>query len=260
MTVIPKLRCVVLEDEDDIRNWLVSNLTFFPALEIVGDAATLDDAFALIVQQKPDAAFMDIRMIGGDAFSLMSRLQSRGVPLPYLVITTGYPEDFLKSFNNFQSYIVHYIEKPFLEAWEDKFQHAVDSLMARKMKDTDQAHAAQNTSVLEDHLFVMSRGSYVRVDFDNIAYLEAAGGGETIIVTDTGTLQADVTLAKCLDILPEDRFARISRANIANVRRIMVINREERTVEVRCDSRNKSLGVGDAYYADLLKRVNKMKT
>ncbi len=259
MTVIPKLRCVVLEDEDEIRNWLVSNLAIFPALEIVGDAATLDDAFALIVQQKPDAAFMDIRMIGGDAFSLMSRLQSRGVPLPNLVITTGYPEDFLKSFNDFQSYIVHYIEKPFLEAWEDKFQHAVDALMARKMKDVDQAHAA-HSSVQEDHLFVMSRGSYVRVDFDNIAYLEAAGGGETIIVTDTGNLQADITLTKCLDILPSELFTRISRNNITNIKRIMVINREERTIEVRCGVKNKSLGIGDAYYADLLRRVNKVKT
>ena len=57
------LRTVVLEDEDDNRNWLVKKLKQFSELEIVGEAATIDEAFQLIIQTKPDAAFMDIQLI-----------------------------------------------------------------------------------------------------------------------------------------------------------------------------------------------------
>lgn len=259
MNPLLHLRCVVLEDEDEIRQWLVKSLGTFPQLDIVGEAATLDDAYILIARERPEAAFMDIQMIGGDAFTLMGRLQSQGFKLPYLVVTTGYPEGFLKSYNQFQGQIVYYMEKPFLDNWEVKFQLAIDALQARKMKDALLETESNIVTIEEDHFFITSKGSYIRVDYDSIAYLEAAGGGETIIVTDNGNVQADITLAKCLDLLPPDRFTRISRNNIANIKRIMVINREERTVEVRCSSKNKSLGIGDAYYADLLKRVNKTK-
>ncbi|MBK8564424.1 MAG: hypothetical protein IPN76_14080 [Saprospiraceae bacterium] len=85
-----KLRCIVLEDEDDIRNWLVKKLQQFPELEFVGEAATIDEAFRLIASTKPDAAFMDVKLIGGDAFTLLSRFQANGLLIPYIVMATGY--------------------------------------------------------------------------------------------------------------------------------------------------------------------------
>mgnify|MGYP001002185608 FL=1 len=42
-----KLRTVILEDEDDNRNWLVKKLAQYPELELVGEASSLDEAFSL---------------------------------------------------------------------------------------------------------------------------------------------------------------------------------------------------------------------
>jgi two-component system LytT family response regulator len=258
-----KLSCVILEDEDDVREWLVKKLRQFPELEVVGEAATLDEAFMLIATAKPEAAFMDVQMIGGDAFTLLSRLQAHGLPIPYIVMATGYPEYVMTALNDYRRYVVQYLVKPFAENWQEKFRKAIDALLAAKMSDSfapAAQPAAPTTGAAAEpalrHVFIQNRGNLLRLDFDKIAYLEAAGGGEVIVVEDSGQKQVDLTLSRFLEILPPEEFLRISKSNVVNTGRILKINREDRTVEIQCQPKNKALGVGDAYYPELMKRLH----
>ncbi len=252
-----QLRTVVLEDEDDNRNWIVKKLGQFPEIELVGEAATLDEAFQLIAQKRPDAAFMDIRLIGGDVFTLLQRLQDNGIPIPYIVMTTGYPEYVMNALNDYRRFVVQYLVKPFVEDWQKKLRKSIDALMAAKMNDALPPSEPQNPDVQPKlhSIFINNRGALLRLDFDKIAYLEAAGGGETFVVLDADTHQLDLTLAKFLELLPEDRFLRISKNNIINIDRILRVNREERTVDVEQGAKQKSLGVGDSFYAELIKNL-----
>ena len=250
-----KLRCIVLEDEDDNRDWLLKKLAGYPELEIVGWGATLDESYALIAQTKPDAAFMDIQLIGGDAFMLLNRLQMNGLPIPYIVMTTGYPEYVMTALNDYRRFVVQYLVKPFVENWQTKLRKAVDALLAAKMNDslTLAQPATGAAAPAPASVFINNRGSLLRLDFDKIAYLEAAGQGETFIVTDTETCKVDMTLNKCLELLPAGHFQRVSRTNIVNTAKIVRINRDDRTVDLTCGGKNKTVGVGDAYYSELLK-------
>lgn len=257
------LRCVVLEDEDDIRNWILKKLEEYPEIEVVGDAATIDDAYRLIASTRPDVAFMDVQLIGGDAFKLLSRLQSNGLPIPYIVMATGYPEYVMTALNDYRRYVVQYLLKPFVENWKDKFRKAIDALMAAKMKDAippvQTSSVAQQGSneppqTKETSTFLQNKGSLLRLDYKNISYLEAAGGGESIIVRDEGNIQVDKTLNKMTEILP-DNFFRVSRTNVINMNRVLTINRGDRTVEIECKEKNKSVGISDNYYNDLLDKL-----
>ncbi len=249
-----KLRTIVLEDEDDNRNWLVKKLNQYPELELVGEAATLDDSFRLIAQTKPDAAFMDIQLIGGDVFALLTRLQENGIPIPYIVMTTGYPEYVMSALNDYRRFVVQYLVKPFVEDWQKKLRKSIDALMAAKMNDTLPV-SDPKSSETQHAIFINNRGNLLRLDFDKIAYFEAAGGGETFVVTDTGTHQVDLTLNKFLELLPPERFQRISKNNIINSDRILRINREDRTVDIELGAKHKSLGVGDSYYTEMIRNL-----
>ncbi|MEO6038458.1 MAG: LytTR family DNA-binding domain-containing protein [Saprospiraceae bacterium] len=257
MTTDPdyRLRTVVLEDEDDNREWLLKKLARYPELEIVGSAMTVDEAFLLIARTRPEAAFVDIQLIGGDAFQLLERLRQHGLPIPYLVMTTGYPEYVWTALNDYHPYVVQYLVKPFLENWQEKLRKSIDALLAATAKEQASAPGPANPGPVVEppSIFVNTRGGLLRLDFEKICYLEAAGGGEVFVVTDTDTHQLDFTLNRFLDMLPARQFLRVSKSNVVNLSKIQRISREERTLEVEVGaSKPKILGIGDAYYAGLM--------
>lgn len=252
------LRTVVLEDEDDNRNWLIKKLKEYPEIEIVGEAATVDDSFRLIAHSKPDAAFMDIELIGGQVFTLLKRLQENGIPIPYIVMTTGHPEYVMDALNDYRRLVVQYLVKPFVEDWQKKLRKSIDALMAAKLSDTVLV-AEPKVPEMQQFIFINNRGILLRLDFDKIAYLEAAGGGETFVVTNTDTHQVDLTLTRFLELLPSDRFQRVSKNNIINFARILRVSREDRTVDIELGLKHKTLGVGDSYYTELMKRLSLAK-
>lgn len=245
-----KLRTIVLEDEDDNRNWLVKKLAQFQEIDLVGEAATLDDAFLLIANTQPDAAFMDIQLIGGSVFSLLNRLQENGIGIPHIVITTGYPEYAMNALNDYRRYVVQYLVKPFVEDWPVKLRKSVDALVSNSLSETP--HPA---SRLPKSVFISNRGNLLRLDYDKIAYLEAAGGGETFIVTDSDTHRVDMTLTKFLEFLPPEQFQRISKTNVVNMARISFIHREDRTIAIETGAKQKLLGIGDVFYPQIVKKL-----
>ncbi|MBK9553215.1 MAG: hypothetical protein IPO45_13720, partial [Saprospiraceae bacterium] len=75
MMQMEKLKCVVFEDEDYNRKWLIEKLKTFDELDIVGEAVSINGAFQVLLKTNPDVAFMDIKLIGGDVFALLSCLK-----------------------------------------------------------------------------------------------------------------------------------------------------------------------------------------
>ncbi len=253
-----RLRTVVLEDEDDNREWLLKKLALYPELDVIGSAMTVDDAFHLIAHTRPAAAFVDIQLIGGDAFQLLERLRQHDIPLPYMVMTTGYPDYVWTALNDYHRYIVQYLVKPFLENWQQKLRKSIDALLAAASEVP--APPQEPAPAEQQSIFVNTHGGLLRLDFDKICYLEAAGGGEAFVVTDLETHQLDITLNKFLEMLPAGRFLRVSKSNVVSLSKILRVSREERTLEVAVGAKkSKSLGIGDTYYAGLMKVLPTMK-
>ena len=102
MMHMEKLKCVVFEDEDYNRKCLIEKLKTFDELDIVGEAVSINGAFQVLLKTNPDVAFMDIKLIGGDVFALLSRLKTSGVHIPFIVITTGFPEYVMTALNEYR--------------------------------------------------------------------------------------------------------------------------------------------------------------
>ena len=66
------LRIVVVEDEDEFCQFLCAELAQFPNVEVIGSASQIDDVYELIYHTRPDGVFMDIKIIGGDAFQVFA--------------------------------------------------------------------------------------------------------------------------------------------------------------------------------------------
>jgi class 3 adenylate cyclase/DNA-binding LytR/AlgR family response regulator len=257
-----KLRTIVLEDEENNREWLLKKLANYPELEIVGWAEDVDAAYTLIATEKPDAAFMDIQLIGGDVLQLLSRLKENALPIPYIVMITGYPDYIFSALNDYRKYVVQYLLKPIVEGWQQKFRKSIDILIAAKLQDSISINPAEPTGargLSPTSVFINNRGSLLRLDLDQICYLEVAGGGESIIVTETESHQVDITLNKFQEILAPEDFFRVSRDNIAKIAKIKRVVKEDRVVEIQIGQKMKVIGVGDKYYSELIKILPTIK-
>jgi len=97
------VRALVVDDERLARNELRRMLDAAGGVEIVGEAASVDQAAQLIGQLGPDLIFLDIQMPGGDGFSLLERLDAA----PYVIFTTAFDHYALRAFDvNALDYLV----------------------------------------------------------------------------------------------------------------------------------------------------------
>ena len=237
------LRIVVIEDEADFREFLCTELALFPNVELVGSADQIDDACALILRTQPDAAFMDIKIIGGDAFQILERLQkSSPRKLPSIALITGFSEYAPLSINAFHGCILKYITKPFLKDYKTKLQDCLDAFTAVVRANRDM-------------IFIKSEGGLRRIEVENIAYLEVAGGGKTFFITEGSTVKADMTLSKALEVLPP-HFVQINRDNAVNIKKMNFMNGAQ--VSVSSSGKERSLKISDTFVDALKGEVLKL--
>lgn len=171
---IPHMKALVIDDERLARKELISLLSQFPKIEIVGEAVNADDAQEKIDTLKPDILFLDIQMPGKNGFELLESLDI----VPKVIFTTAYDEYALKAFEvNALDYLLKPIQK---ERLEECVQKILDGELAEKQQNADIHYKLG----LKDQVFVKdgdkcwfvrlsnvrlfeSDGNYIKVYFDN---------------------------------------------------------------------------------------------
>jgi two-component system LytT family response regulator len=104
---------MVVDDEVLARRELRRLLLEFTWLEIVGEAANVDEAAARIEALSPDLLFLDIKMPGGTGFDLLARLER----VPRVIFTTAHDQHAVRAFEvNALDYLLKPIEPERLAA------------------------------------------------------------------------------------------------------------------------------------------------
>lgn len=114
------MKALVIDDERLARKELISLLSNYPKIEIVGEAINADDAQEKIASLKPELLFLDIQMPGRNGFELLESLEI----VPKVIFTTAYDEYALKAFEvNALDYLLKPIRK---ERLDECIQKIVD--------------------------------------------------------------------------------------------------------------------------------------
>ncbi len=96
-------RALIAEDEPLLAASLRSALAAeWPELEVLAIAPNGNEALRLIEEERPDVAFLDIRMPGMTGLEVAAELADRleeGAAVPSLVFVTAYDEFALKAFD-----------------------------------------------------------------------------------------------------------------------------------------------------------------
>ncbi|MBK8340702.1 MAG: response regulator transcription factor [Flavobacteriales bacterium] len=226
------MRVLIVDDETDARENLQLMLAdLCPEVDVVGQAASAQEARTLIAALHPQALFLDIKMPGEDGFSLLHSLE--GLELP-VVFTTAYDEYALRAF---KENALDYLEKPIDT---DDLKRAVGKLR-RSVSDPEmgQRHAGAIAALLQDpdsplskRMAVPGRDGLTLLRHEDILYLEASDSYTTIHLKD-GKRQISSKHIRVFETnLDAKRFFRVHKSYIINLEHLKAFSRSEGNMAV----------------------------
>ncbi|MDQ2793419.1 MAG: LytTR family DNA-binding domain-containing protein [Bacteroidota bacterium] len=204
------LTCAIIDDDEINRLTLEHYVALTPNLKLV---AALADGLAGLTffreGNRVDVLFLDIEMPHLSGLDLL-----RVLPNPPEVIITTARQDF--AVDAFALRVTDYLVKPFEFA---RFTQAVERVSSRVGTAPAAAPAAAETPTRSD-LFVKVNSRMVRIDFDEVLYVEALSDYVNI-VTDKHKYIVYTTL-KALEnrLAPYTNFVRVHRSYLLNSQHI----------------------------------------
>jgi len=222
-------KCIVVEDEDALRNDLMNELSKFSEIEIIGEAKSVDEAYNIISVKKPDVVFLDVKIIGGTGLSVLERLMYNHLPIPFIIMTTAYKEYAPDAINLFSQYNIKYFLKEELAAnWHSQLRSAIDSLISIALTKNSDDTMEQN------FLFLPKAKENVKVYFDDILWISTYGDsrGGLEIFTNTEKYTIDYTLDKLFEVLPKSTFLKIHRRYGINKYKVSKLDSKKQSASV----------------------------
>ncbi len=132
-----ELNALIVDDEYPAREEIRYHLKKYSKIHVVGEAATISEALALISALKYDLVFLDINFPIRDGIDLGMEIQNMD-NCPYIIYVTAYEKYAVKAFD---VDAVDYILKPIDEK---KFDRAIKRVVKAYNNETDRANNSDN--------------------------------------------------------------------------------------------------------------------
>jgi len=216
-----RLRVVVADDERPARAFLVALLRAFDDVVVVGEAASGQDAVALIERERPDLALLDLQMPELDGIGVVRMLKKRRMPL--VAFVTAYDEYAVRAFEvNAVDYLLKPVEKrrlrETLNRAQERIEHAevVEDQSARVGSAIEDYESAVRAPYLE-RIPVRRRDEILIVQVPQIASIVAEGELLHLVTMQREKFTITYRLKDLEQRLDPARFIRLGRGTIANI-------------------------------------------
>jgi len=204
------MRAVIVDDEPLARSSLRVLLSRDPAIELVAECGSGEEAVGCIRELRPDLIFLDIQMPEVDGFEVIERLGAC-VP-PAVVFVTAFDQHALRAFD---VGALDYVLKPFTDA---RFSLA----LARAKAQIAQARAARAAADVPARVAVRSGRGIQFVTLADVSWVESADYCVDLHVADrTHTLRR--SMASIEEELEPAGFCRVHRSAIVNLAHVRAL-------------------------------------
>lgn len=203
------LRAIIVDDEPVARDELAFLLRQCEGMEIVGAVRSAAEALTLCDDERPEVAFVDLRMPGLDGVAFAQRLRNEHPDID-VVIVSGHREGAIRAF---EAQVSDYLLKP---VRLERLRRSLSSIASARRRT-----AFGPRSALE-RIAAKRKGAYLVVEVAEIVYFQAKN--QLIwAVTGTDRLAVEWTLATLGKQLDPEVFFQSHRSCIVRVDRIRKI-------------------------------------
>ncbi|WP_460219997.1 LytR/AlgR family response regulator transcription factor [Psychroserpens sp. MEBiC05023] len=209
-----KLRSIIVEDEETSRQILKNYLyKYCPNVEVLGEAANIEEALVLIRNTELDLVFLDVEMPYGNAFDLLDKVGDVNFET---VFVTAYNHYAIDALNAHASY---YLMKPISI---DELIKAVDYVTEIKSKEDalqDQV-LVPKTSAVNGKITIPQQDGFEVLETANILYCKADDNYTEIYLNTNKKKLVSKTLKYFEEALRDSNFARVHKSYLVNVNEV----------------------------------------
>jgi len=201
------IKCIIIDDEPLAIQILERHIAQIPDLELVTTFQNPVPAFDLLKQTAVDLIFLDIQMPLLTGIDFMKALQNP----PKVIFTTAYRNYAIESY---ELDVVDYLLKPISFTRFFKAVNKVKNLTQHVVP----SEIPVQQEVTHDHLYVNSNKKFIKVNFEDILYIESIKD-YVRIHTETQKIMTKDTISSFYEKLPPI-FLRIHRSFIVNAAKV----------------------------------------
>jgi two-component system, LytTR family, response regulator len=210
-----KIRCLIVDDEPLALGLIEDYVLKTPFLELVNKFNTPFQAIEALQSEKIDLIFLDIQMPGLSGIEF-SKLFQNG---PKIIFTTAYSQYALEGF---KVDALDYLVKPI--NYQEFLKASNKALTWFNLTEQSVEQKAENNS--NTSIFVKSEYKLLKVEFDNILYIEGLKDYVKIYLKDqVKPILSLMSLKTLEEKLPANQFMRVHRSFIVNLKQISKIER-----------------------------------
>ena len=221
------IKAVIIEDEFNALNTLDKLIKYTQKdIEVIAKIDNVTDAITFLKNQTPDLVFLDIELIGGNAFHILEALDSISFKI---IFTTAYDEFAIKAIKfDTIDYLLKPIDSEELSECIDRFRMAFkkEQVYKNAVDKVSEIDKKENQKTLliktADAQYFLQIKDIIRCQSD---------GAYTIFHTVDKKIMSARNLKYYENILSEHTFVRVHQSHLVNVKYIKTVS-SNNTVEL----------------------------
>ena len=208
------ITAILVDDEADNREVLANLLhAYFPEISILGAAASVEEAYGLILKTNPQLVFLDIQMPRANGFNLLKKFD----PVPFEVIfVTSYDQYAINAIKfNALDYILKPVEVEDLQETIKKAVHKIGREQRNTLQIVNLLYSLENEAN-EKKIAVHAAEKVKILNATDIRYVEADGRYCKIFMSAKESYTTAKILKDFEEYLGPKSFIRISKSLLIN--------------------------------------------
>jgi two-component system, LytTR family, response regulator len=219
------IKCIAIDDEPISLEVIKQYVCQIPVVDLTKVFTDAIQALNFLKTHPTDLILLDIQMPDISGLQLIKSLPEK----PNFIFTTAYSEYAVKGF---ELEAIDYLVKPFT------FERFMTAILKVK-KILDQKPGIVNP--LREHIFVKSEYYSVKINLDEILYIEGLDDYIKIYIQNSKPVLSLMSLKSIFEKLPKNQFMRVHRSFIVPLRSIHSI----RNRKIYLDQRE--IPIGETY-------------
>lgn len=226
------LKSVVLDDDELSRALLKNLIEKTNNIELIAEYSNPKEALKELESLNCDVIFLDIEMPEMNGLEFIEKSKN----IPQVVITSSKSEYASEAFNYD---VTDYLVKPFTK---ERFDKSIE-----RINEINETVTENNPN--ESYMFFKKNNSLIRVDFDEINYIEAYSD-YVVIYTNSEKFVVLSTMKAIEQRFPSNDFMRVHRSFIVRLDKIKSI--EDNSIFIA----EKTIPVSRSCKPDFIKKMN----